>query len=474
MSEVVFQILRWVEAFFLLYLLLYASYLFLSVAMGAWRLYHQDRMRTIKNELKHDFYFPVSVLVPAHNEEVTILDNVKSLLDLDYQLYEVIVIDDGSGDETSQVLIDYFHMREVSRPIRLSIPCKSIEAVYEAPDTRVRLTLLRKENGGKGDALNAGINASQYPYFVCIDADSVLQWDSLERIVQPVLEDDDVVAVGGLIRVAQCIKFNPDGEGGAQRELSYHLPWNFLTSMQVMEYDRSFLASRILLDGFNGNLIISGAFGLFKKSVVIAAGGYATNVLGEDMELVAKLHAYCRSNMERYSIRYEPNAVCWSQAPSTLPDLFRQRRRWHIGLFQCITRYRFMFLKSRFGMVGTISYLYYLLYELYSPIIEVVGLAVTVAAALVGLLNAKFMLQFYLLFAIYSSILTITAFFQRIYTQNIHISRQDVLRACIMCLIENIFFRFVFDFIRLSALIGYQKNKGTWGTIKRVRHSEAR
>ncbi len=474
MSEVVFQILRWVEAFFLLYLLLYASYLFLSVAMGAWRLYHQDRMRTIKNELKHDFYFPVSVLVPAHNEEVTILDNVKSLLDLDYQLYEVIVIDDGSGDETSQVLIDYFHMREVSRPIRLSIPCKSIEAVYEAPDTRVRLTLLRKENGGKGDALNAGINASQYPYFVCIDADSVLQWDSLERIVQPVLEDDDVVAVGGLIRVAQCIKFNPDGEGGAQRELSYHLPWNFLTSMQVMEYDRSFLASRILLDGFNGNLIISGAFGLFKKSVVIAAGGYATNVLGEDMELVAKLHAYCRSNMERYSIRYEPNAVCWSQAPSTLPDLFRQRRRWHIGLFQCITRYRFMFLKSRFGMVGTISYLYYLLYELYSPIIEVVGLAVTVAAALVGLLNAKFMLQFYLLFAIYSSILTITAFFQRIYTQNIHISRQDVLRACIMCLIENIFFRFVFDFIRLSALIGYQKNKGTWGAIKRVRHSEAR
>ena len=178
--------------------------------------------------------------------------------------------------------------------------------------------------------------------------------------------------------------------------------------------------------------------------------------------------------MERYSSRYEPNAVCWSQAPSTLPDLFKQRRRWHIGLFQCITRYRFMFLKSRFGMVGTASYLYYLLYELYSPIIEVIGLAVTAAAALTGLLNAKFMLQFFLLFAVYSSILTITAFFQRIYTQNIRISHQDVFRACIMCLIENVFFRFVFDFIRLSALLSYQKNKGTWGTIKRVRHSEAR
>lgn len=474
MNEVIYQILRWVEVFFLLYLLLYASYLFLSVAMGAWRLYHLERMRAIKNELKHDFYFPVSILVPAHNEAVTILDNVQSLLELDYQLYEVIVIDDGSGDNTSQVLIDHFHMREVHRPIRLSIPCKPIQSVYEAPDSRVRLTLLRKENGGKGDALNAGINVSQYPYFLCIDADSVLQWDSLERIVQPVMEDDGVVAVGGLIRVAQCIRFNPEGKGVAHRNLSYHLPWNFLTSMQVMEYDRSFLASRILLDGFNGNLIISGAFGLFKKNVVIAAGGYATDVLGEDMELVAKLHAYCRNNLERYSIRYEPNAVCWSQAPSTLPDLFRQRRRWHIGLFQCITRYRFMFLKSRFGMVGTVSYLYYLLYELYSPIIEVLGLAAAAGAALAGLLNVKFMIQFFLLFTVYSSILTITAFFQRIYTQNIRISRQDVFRACIMCLIENVFFRFVFDFIRLSALLSYRKNKGTWGTIKRVRHSDAR
>jgi len=474
MSKLVFQLLRGVEAFFLLYLLLYASYQFLAVTMGAWRLYRLDRMRATKNELKHDFYFPVSILVPAHNEDVTILDSVKSLMELDYQLYEVIVIDDGSSDNTSQVLIDYFHMREVSRPIRLSIPSKPIQAIYEAPDSRVRLTLLRKQNGGKGDALNAGINAAQYPYFLCIDADSLLQWDSLERIVQPVMEDDGVVAVGGLIRVAQCIQFKPAGEGEAHPKLSYHLPWNFLISMQVMEYDRSFLASQILLDGFNGNLIISGAFGLFKKSVVIAAGGYATDVLGEDMELVAKLHAYCRNNMERYSIRYEPNAICWSQAPSTLPDLVKQRRRWHIGLFQCITRYRFMFLKARFGMVGTASYLYYLLYELYSPIIEVIGLTVTIVAALAGLLNVRFMLQFYLLFAVYSAILTITAFFQRIYTQNIRISRRDVFRACIMCLIENIFFRFVFDFIRLNAFIGYRKNKGTWGTIKRVRHSGAR
>ena len=266
MSEFVYSALIIMEVFFLLYLLFYASYLLLSVAIGAWRLYQVDRMRTIKNELKHSFYFPVSVLVPAHNEEVTILDSVKSLLELDYQLYEIIVVDDGSTDNTLQVLIDHFHMKKVSRPISRSIPCKGIRAIYEAPGTRVQLTLLQKENGGKGDALNAGINASQYPYFLCIDADSILQRDSLERIVQPVMEDDNVVAVGGLIRVAQCIDLNPAVKRDPGQSMTYHLPWNFLTSMQVMEYDRSFLASRILLDGFNGNLIISGASACSKRA----------------------------------------------------------------------------------------------------------------------------------------------------------------------------------------------------------------
>ena len=467
MSNVITAILYAGSIFFLIYLLIYATYLFLSVAVGAWQLYHMDKMRTIKNELKHDFYFPVSILVPAYNEEVTIMDSVESLLKLDYRLYEVIVVDDGSKDNTAQVLIDHFHMKPVTRPIRLAIPCKPIEAIYEAPGTKVKLTLIRKANGGKGDALNVGINASQYPYFICIDADSMLQRDSLERIIQPAMEDDDIVAVGGLIRVAQCIR---EEEG----VLTYHLPWNFIASMQVMEYDRSFLASRILLDGFNGNLIISGAFGLFKKDVVVAAGGYATNTLGEDMELVAKLHVYCRNNLQRYSIRYEPNAVCWSQAPSSLKDLMKQRRRWHQGLFQCLTRYSFICCRPRYGFVGSASYLYYLLYELYSPIIEVAGLGVTVLAGIVGLLNFPFMIRFHLLFAIYGSILSITAFFQRIYTQNLRISRQDIVRACAMCVVENVFFRFVLDFVRFMALIRYRATKNSWGQIKRIKHSETR
>ncbi len=468
MSGAISVFLDGVGAFFLIYLLIYASYLFLSVSVGAWRLYHLDKMRKIKNELKHDYYFPVSILVPAFNEEVTILDSVQSLLDLDYQLYEIIVVDDGSSDNTSRALIDRFHMREVDRPIRRAIPCQPQEAVYEAESTRVKLTLIRKKNGGKGDALNMGINASQFPFFLCIDADSMLQKDSLERIVQPAMEDDAAVAVGGLIRVAQCVKME-DGN-----VLSYHLPWNLLTSMQVMEYDRSFLASRILLDSFNGNLIISGAFGLFKKDIVMAAGGYDPLTLGEDMELVVRLHVFCRNNQIPYSIRYEPNAVCWSQAPASFSDLRKQRRRWHLGLFQSLAKHRSVFMSPRFGLVGSVSYLYYLLYELFSPVIEIFGLLTMVLAACVGVLNIPFMINFYLLYAIYGAILTMTAFFQRIYTQNLRISKADVAKAAVMCVIENVFFRFFLDFTRATAFIGYKKKKNQWGQIKRLKHSEIR
>ena len=465
MTVVAIHVLEGVGVFFFLYLVVYVSYLFLSVAVGAWKLYNWERMRRIKNELKHPFYFPVSVLVPAYNEEVTILDSVESLLNLDYKLYEIIVVDDGSKDDTSKVLIEHFHMKQVKRPVRRIIPCQPAEAIYEASNTRVRLILVRKKNGGKGDALNMGINVSRFPYFLCLDADSMLQKDSLERIVQPVMEDDSVVAVGGLIRVAQCVNLKKGG---------YHLPWNPLISMQVMEYDRSFLASRILLDTFNGNLIISGAFGLFNKAVVVAAGGYDTNTLGEDMELVVKLHAFCRNNQRKYSIRYEPNAICWSQAPSSLNDLRKQRRRWHLGLFQCMMKYKNMFLNPRFGLVGSVSYLYYLLYELFSPLIQVFGLLSILLAGWIGVLNVPFAIRFFLLYTIYGAVLTITAFFQRIYTQNLKISGADVIKACVMGVVENVFFRFVLDFFRATAFIGYKKKKNQWGQIKRKKHSEAR
>ncbi|MDE6313950.1 MAG: glycosyltransferase family 2 protein [Lachnospiraceae bacterium] len=466
MTRTIVAILSVINIFFLIYLLIYATYLFASVVVGAWKLYCQEKMRQIKNEIRHEYYFPISILVPAYNEEVTIVESVESLMNLDYKLYEIIVVDDGSKDDTAAKLIKHFDLHLVDRPIRKSLPCKEVKEIYESEGEKVKLTLIRKKNGGKGDSLNMGINASQYPYFVCIDADSMLQRDSLKRIVQPVMEDDKTVAVGGLIRVAQCIMLEK-GE-----VVGYRLPWNMLMCMQVMEYDRSFLASRILLDQFNGNLIISGAFGLFKKDIIISAGGYDCTTLGEDMELVVRIHKYCKNNQIPYTIRYEPNAICWSQAPGSLKDLRKQRRRWHLGLFQSLVHHRDICLKNRFGSVGSLSYLYYLLYELMSPFIELFGWGTMIISVFFGVLNVPFMISFYLLYALYCAVLSITAFFQRIYTQNLKISRLDVAKAMVLCVVENVFFRMVMDFIRVTAFVGYRKKKGEWGSIKRVKNDE--
>jgi len=405
--------------------------------------------------------------VPAYNEEVTIVDSIESLLNLDYKLYEIVVVDDGSRDDTSKVLIRHYHMQKVNRPIRRILPCQMQEAVYEAPDTRVKLTLIRKKNGGKGDALNMGINASQYPYFLCLDADSMLQRDSLERIVQPVLEDDSVVAVGGQVRAAQGVELK-DG-----RVASYRMPAHPLIAMQIMEYDRSFLTSRILMDSFNGNLIISGAFGLFNKEIAVAAGGYDTATLGEDMELVVKLHSFCRNNLQKYSIRYEPGAICWSQVPSSLKDLRKQRRRWHLGLFQSLLKYRKMLLNRRFGLVGCISYMYYLLYELLSPAIEIFGLLTILLSWAMGMLNVPFMVNLFIFYALYGILLTMTAFFQCVYAQNFRIRPQDVLKALLACILECVFFRFVLSFVRSTAFFRYKKRKNQWGQLKRNKQNGA-
>lgn len=303
-----------VGIFFIVYLIGYSTFLFLSVVVGSIQLYRQHRQRRLQNYLPNDYHMPISIIVPAWNEAVTVVATVHSLLDLEYQAYEVIVVDDGSEDDTSQTLIEAFNMHAVHRPIRRQVPCQPEEFIYETRTQKVPFTVIRKKNGGKADALNMGINAANFPYFICMDADSVLQADSLKKIVQPMLEDRHVVAVGGLVRIANDVEL----EHG--RVKKYRLPRNLLACMQVLEYDRSFLASRILFDQFNGSLIISGAFGLFRKDVVIAAGGYNVSTLGEDMELVVKLHEYCTVNRMDYCIRYATDAICWTQAPERLSD----------------------------------------------------------------------------------------------------------------------------------------------------------
>lgn len=461
MTDIFRVFLDCVNVFFFLYLLGYSTFLFLSVIVGASRLYRDKEYELLQNKLWQNYYVPVSILVPAYNEEVTVVDTVRSLLALDYKLYEIVIMDDGSSDDTTRVLVEAFHMQRVERPIRRQLNCQPAEAVYEAHGEKVPITLVRKKNGGKADSLNMGINCARYPYFICMDADSVLQYDSLERIVRPVLENRDVVAVGGSVRPANGVVIK-DG-----RVVKYRLPKNLLACMQALEYDRSFLAARILLDRFNGNLIISGAFGLFEKRTVIAAGGYDASTMGEDMELVVRLHEFCRANHRPYQIKYAADAVCWSQAPEKLRDLSKQRKRWQRGLFQSMWGHREIAFDPRYGVIGTVSYTYFLLYELLSPYIEIFGVATILMSIAMDMLNVRYMVLYFVVYALYGALLSLTAFFSRIHTVDMKLSAGDMCKALLLCLFEITFLRFHLAVVRATAFIGYKKNRLNWDKLAR-------
>lgn len=462
LAAIVQAFLWGVGAFFVLYLIGYATFLFLSVTVGSSILNRRKREARYRSHIARDCYVPVSIIVPAHNEGITIESSVRSLLALDYSLYEVIVVDDGSTDDTAQIVIDAFGLTRVERPIRCVLPTQAVSGTWMGTAEGVPLMVVRKANGGKSDALNAGINAARYPYFICIDADSVLQRDSLREIVEPLIEDDTVVAVGGLVRPANGITLR-DG-----RVQSYSLPSKVIPAMQVLEYDRSFLSARILLDQFNGNLIISGAFGLFRKDLVIAVGGFDTSTVGEDMELVTRLHVFCRQMERPYSIRYAPDAICWSQAPETLRDLIKQRRRWHTGLYESMRKHATLFANARFGPVAVLSYTYFLVYELLSPLIELFGIVTMGIAFAFKFINVPFMIVFFLIYAIFGAVMSLTAFFSRVQTRDLKLTALDAVRAVLLSLFEVTVLRFILAVTRMLALVGYRKRGRTWETVQRT------
>ncbi len=282
------------------------------------------------------------------------------------------------------------------------------------------------------------------------------------EIVKPVMEHENVVACGGLIRIVNGAVFQ-DG-----RVVKYRIPYRILVGTQMLEYDRSFLGSRLFLNRFNGNLIVSGAFGLFQKKAVLQVGGYSTDSLGEDMDLVMKLHTYFRMNRRPYTIEYVPKAVCWTQAPSSIKDIFVQRRRWHIGLMQCLNKYWRMFLSFDFGALGWLSYPYYLFYEYLSPFIELAGVVVTLLALWFRLINFSYMVTFFLVYFVFGVFMSVSAFLARVYSQNVLVTRRDIGRVCLMAVVEAFFTRFVVLAARISALFRLRRKKMEWGSITRT------
>lgn len=456
--KVISDIAEIFSTFFIVYLVGYASFLFISVIVGSNEVFTGIKKKALRNEIHHEYYVPVTIIVPAYNEAVTICKSIESLLNLDYKTYEIVVVNDGSKDETAEVVKKHFNLHKVNRPIRRQVQCKDAKAVYEGVSTNgISIVLIDKENGGKADSINMGINVSKFPYFVCMDADSILEKDSLKKIAVPVLENQDVVAVGSMIRISNGSKF----ENGELVEL--RLPKKLLPAFQVLEYERSFLASRIFLDKFNANLVISGAFGLFKKDAVIAVGGYKVGCIGEDMELVMNLHEYHRKNKLPYLIKYSYDAICWTQAPERLRDLIKQRRRWHIGLIQSMTKHR--------SLMSVASYFYFLFYELLSPVIELSGLALTLVAGLIGILNLPVTITLFMVYALFGAMLTVISFVSRNFNSDQKLRVGDVIKAFLLCVPENVVIRFVMAFTRMFAVFFMRGKKTKWGEIKRYKIS---
>jgi len=313
-------------------ILVILTYTFMLVT-AFWLLRKQNRLN--REELDEDYIDaiyskPVSILIPAYNEEKGVIDSIHSLLSLRYPETELIVINDGSTDSTLQTVINQFQMKRINKVVREQIKTKPIQQIYRS-SVHPNLLLVDKLNGGKADALNAGINVAKYPYFCSVDGDSILEERSLLRVMKPIIQSNgDVIAAGGNVRIANGL----DVQLGAifHRMLSN----NFVVAMQVVEYLRAFLIGRIALSRLNLVLIISGAFSVFSKRWVVEAGGYTTSMIGEDMEIVVKLHRLIYEKKENKRIEFVPDPVCWTEAPQKLADLRKQRRRWHQGLIESL------------------------------------------------------------------------------------------------------------------------------------------
>lgn len=462
-EELIRNVILYFNYIVLYYVLFINTIYFIQLILSAFGLYDYIKKMNYSDYNKYTVsnnMIPISVLVPAYNEEGTIVDNIKSLLALNYPSFEVIVINDGSKDNTFEKIIDAYNLIKINQPIRYSIKTNSIKGIYKNLDFP-KLTLVDKENGGKSDALNAGINVSKYPIFTSIDADSILESDSLVRVIMPFIENKLTIAVGGIVRIANGSKIN----NGKITQIS--LPKSSLAMFQIIEYLRAFLTGRMGWSSLKCLLIISGAFGAFNKGAVIQVGGYAKNTIGEDMELVIKMHEYFRKNKIDYRIKFIPDPVCWTQAPERIRDLSGQRRRWQIGLMDSLLKHKNLFLNPKYGIIGLIGTPYFWMFEMLGPVIEILGYIFIPLSYIFGILNIKYFILFLSSSILYGIVLSISAILLEEYTFNKYPSIKQLLKLSWYGILENFGYRQMTTLFRMDAIIRFKKFKHSWGSIKR-------
>lgn len=325
---------------------------------------------------------PVTILVPAYNEEATIVESARSMLALHYPNFEVIVINDGSTDGTLQAVIDAFELKKVHRAFEESIETEPIRGVYSSPRYPKLLVIDKVNGGGKADALNAGINVSRCPLFCAVDADSLLESDSLLRVVQAYADNPDrVIAIGGAIRLANGCAVS------AGRITKISLPTNLLAMFQTVEYLRAFLMGRVGWSKINALMLVSGAFGIFRRDIAIEVGGYSTGMVGEDLEIIIKFHRHMREQKRDYEIHFVPDPVCWTIVPEDLRSLGLQRMRWQRGALEAFFKHARMTCNPRYGRAGVLGFGNILIADVLAPPIEVLGYCLMPLFWLSGLLS---------------------------------------------------------------------------------------
>lgn len=437
---------------------------FVLLGVSTWVAFTQlwkSRFAGYQEIASSPIYPPISILVPANNEKLTIVETVRSLLNLEYPVHEVIVINDGSTDGTLETLVSHFGLRKVDLIYRPIIPTSQIRGFYIAPQIH-NLTVIDKQLSGKPDSLNVGINASRSPYFCSVDADTILEKDALLRIIKPILEpSEQVVASGGIVRVLDGCTV----ERGQVTKID--LPKRGICMYQVVEYIRSFLFGRTGWSTLNCLIVLSGAFSVFQKRAVQESGGYGLDTVTEDFEMIIRLHRYFHEKDEKYKILFVPEPVAWTQVPNRYVMLARQRRRWQRGLASVLLSNIRMFFNPRYGWIGLFAIPYNFFVELLGPAIEFLGYIVVILSFYFSIINLEIFLLFLFLALLYGIFLSVGAILIEEITYRRYPKGSSLIKLMIYGVLENLGYRQINAWWRLQALVQFILRKDEWERARR-------
>jgi len=454
---------NWIETVLIVYVAGINVMYLLLILLGYFVLRREQPFPISSREqlLRSPLLPSIAVVAPAYNEAATCRESVRNMLALRYPNHEVIVVNDGSKDDTLKILIDEFKLYRSGRVPLAALPHMPVRSIYESRDP-IRLVVIDKENGGKADSLNAGINLARSDLVCAVDSDSLIEHDALLYVAKPFLEDESTIASGGIIRVVNGCRV----EGG--QVVDVRAPRRLLPLFQAVEYLRAFLGGRVAFSFLNSLLIISGAFGLFDRRAVIEAGGYRPDAIGEDMELIVRLHKLWRSARRKYRVVFVPEPVCWTEVPEKLRILRSQRNRWQRGTVDSIRRHKRMFLNPRFGAVGLVAFPYFFLFEMIGPSIELLGYELTLFGIAFALIAPQTAVLFLIVSILFGILLSMSAVALEELTKRRYPAPADLARLFGAAILENLGMRQLMTVWRTRGLIdGLRGHKKGWGVMER-------